>query len=58
MPPTLPELLLDDVAKSAEDPFAALNAMLGAYNAEHVGQWPTCLYGSLHAIPQAKCKVA
>jgi ribosomal protein S18 acetylase RimI-like enzyme len=33
----LPELLLDDIAKSAEDPFAALNAMLGAYNAEHIG---------------------
>jgi ribosomal protein S18 acetylase RimI-like enzyme len=37
MRPMLPELLLDDVAKSAEDPFAALNAMLGAHNAEHVG---------------------
>lgn len=33
----LPELSIDDVAKAAEDPFATLNAMLGAYNAEHVG---------------------
>lgn len=37
MGPVLPELLLDDVAKSAGDPFAALNAILGTYNAEHIG---------------------
>jgi ribosomal protein S18 acetylase RimI-like enzyme len=37
MRPEMPELSLDDVAKSAEDPFAVLNAMLGAYNADHVG---------------------
>ena len=37
MRPTLPELSLDDVAKSDEDPFVVLNAMLGAHNAEHVG---------------------
>src|SRR5713101_632217 len=37
MHPALPPLLLDDVTKSAEDPFAALNAILNAYNIEHVG---------------------
>jgi ribosomal protein S18 acetylase RimI-like enzyme len=37
MPIVLPALVLDEVTQSAEDPFAALNAMLNAYNVEHVG---------------------
>src|SRR5262245_37454832 len=37
MPTTYPPLLLDEVTQSAEDPFAALNAMLNDYNKRHVG---------------------
>jgi ribosomal protein S18 acetylase RimI-like enzyme len=37
MPTTLPPLSLDDVTQAAEDPFAALNAVLNAYNTGHVG---------------------
>ena len=34
----LSPLALDDVTRSGEDPFATLNALLGDYNAEHVGR--------------------
>ncbi len=37
MLPVLPQLLLDDISRSDEDPFAALNGMLNAYNTEHAG---------------------
>lgn len=37
MSPVLPELVIDGVAKSAEDPFAALNTLLSTHNSEHVG---------------------
>ena len=37
MPTALLPLSLDEVTQSAEDPFAALNAMLNEYNAGHVG---------------------
>jgi GNAT superfamily N-acetyltransferase len=37
MPTILLPLSLDDVTQSAEDPFAALNAMLNEYNIGHVG---------------------
>jgi len=37
MSPDLPALTLDDVTRS-EDPFATLNALLGDYNAAHVGR--------------------
>lgn len=37
MTTTLPPLSLDDVTQTGEDPFAALNAMLNAYNTGHVG---------------------
>jgi GNAT superfamily N-acetyltransferase len=35
MTTTLPALSLDEVTQSAEDPFAALNALLNGHNAEH-----------------------
>jgi ribosomal protein S18 acetylase RimI-like enzyme len=38
MPPDLLPLALDDVTRAGEDPFAALNALLGDYNAEHLGR--------------------
>ena len=34
----LPALVLDEVTQPAEDPFAALDAMLNEYNIERVGQ--------------------
>lgn len=37
MPIMLPALVLDEVTQSAQDPFAALNAILNEYNIEHVG---------------------
>lgn len=37
MQPPLPPLVLDHVTTPAEDPFAALNAILNTYNIEHVG---------------------
>jgi GNAT superfamily N-acetyltransferase len=37
MPIVLPALVLDEVTQSAQDPFAALNAILNEYNIEHVG---------------------
>src|SRR3982750_1458321 len=37
MPNVLPPLSLDEVSRSAEDPFAALNALLHDYNTGHIG---------------------
>ena len=37
MPTALLPLTLDEVTQSAEDPFAALNAMLNEHNTGHVG---------------------
>ena len=37
MPSALLPLSLDEVTRSTEDPFAALNAMLDEYNTGHVG---------------------
>ncbi len=37
MATALSPLSLEDVSQPAEDPFAALNAMLNEYNLEHVG---------------------
>ena len=37
MPTVLPSLVLDEATSSAEDPFAALNAMLREHNVEHIG---------------------
>jgi ribosomal protein S18 acetylase RimI-like enzyme len=37
MSTVLPPLVLDDVTRAGEDPFAALNGMLNDYNLEHIG---------------------
>ena len=33
----LPELTLEEVTRNADDPFAALNAMLNEHNSSHIG---------------------